>query len=111
MPKIEYRLPEQRKDKASSPNMNINVNININNSFSPYSAMKVEINKNFFKKPFEYLSSCEYSSDNANYSLYVYNKDYLKSVDRISKIYQKDSQVLQQSPQIQLPNYTVMIDI
>lgn len=93
--------------------MNINVNNN-NNSNSPSfnittlkPNVKIEINQNFFKKPFEYISSYEYIGDNSNYNSYIYNKNYLKYVDKIAKVFQKENLILFQSPQIQLPIYSV----
>ena len=110
-PRIENRIPEQKRE--SSPGLNINSNINSYNSNSPSHnfrsnkfEVKIEINQNFFKKSFEY-SPNENSDDNSCYNSYIYNKEYLKYIDKIIRC-QNEAQFLIQSPQIILPNYTVI---
>ena len=127
LPKIENRLPEQKIEKfnspttilrkVSSPNLNNNININFNNPISTTfyikptkTEVKIEISPSFFKKPFEYISSFENYGDSAtiSYNSYIYNKDYLKSIERISKVFLKCIQPFPQIQQIQLTNYTVI---
>jgi hypothetical protein len=103
-----------KKEKESSP-VNININININNSVSPlnmrpYRAeVRVEINQNYFKKPFEYIQPYDYPGESStfNYNSFIYNKDYLNYIDKVSKIFHKNSKPIPQIEQIILPNYTV----
>lgn len=125
LPKIENRLPEQKTDKSlgspinirksSNPNLNINININFNNPVVPFtlkpvmSDIRVEISQSFFKKPFEYIAPYDIQGEAnlLNYNSFTYNKDYLNSIERITKIFRKNFQILPQTQPIQLNSYTV----
>jgi hypothetical protein len=126
LPKIENRLPDQKIDKrlgspfnigkSSNPNLNININININNPVATIALKsakpdcRVEICQSFFKKPFEYISPNNFQGESTilNYNSFIYNKNYLRSVERITKIFMKNNHQSPQIQPIQLNNFTVI---
>lgn len=95
------------KEKESSPGNNVKLNPLYNiKSLKP--EFKIEININFFKKPNEYISN-EYLNENTvNCNSYTYNKDYLRSIEKLSKIFHKNTKISPPLPPIQLQNYTVI---
>jgi hypothetical protein len=123
LPKIENRLPDQKIDKRlgspfnirKSSNPNLNINININNPVYGFTLKtvkpeyRVEICQSFFKKPFEYISPYNLHGEATilNYNSFIYNKDYLRSVERITKIFMKNYHPNSQMQPIQLNNFTV----